>query len=76
MQEQRVCKCVVQTLGKNTEWNTFCTATIQPLVELEKGKLGQDEDKDNTGSDEGSDSNIFDDDFMRSDFAVVGDSNG
>jgi len=76
LQEQRVCKCVVTTLGKNTEWNNFCTKKIEPLVELEKGKLGQDEENNNTGSEEGSDSNIFDDDFMRSDFNVVGDSQG
>ena len=36
---------------------------------MEKGKLCQDESKDKSGLDN-SDNNIFDDDFMRSDFGM------
>lgn len=43
---------------------------MKPAIELEKGKLGQDLDKKSEKDD--SNGNIFDDDFIRSDFANEG----
>lgn len=40
-------------------------------MDLEKGKLCQDDERDRS-SDNNSDNNIFDDDFMRSDFGLDG----
>ena len=63
---------MVLKLRDNEEWITYCQACIEPIIELEKGKLCQN---DETGSEhESSHCNLFDDDFMRSDFAENGDS--
>jgi len=56
-------------LKENKDWISYVESTIQPLIDLEKGKLCQDESRDKSGLDN-SDNNIFDDDFMRSDFGM------
>ena len=65
-----MCKVLVRNFGDHDEWKGFVKNTIEPLVTLEKGKLCQEEE--NSKSELGSDGNIFDDDFIRSDFAVTG----
>jgi hypothetical protein len=56
----------VQNLKDHADWQAYYSESIQPLNELEKGKLCQDNDSSKSHSEE----NIFDDDFIRSDFAV------
>ena len=68
-QIQRVCQVVQFNLKENKDWISYVESTIQPLIDLEKGKLCQDESRDKSGLDN-SDNNIFDDDFMRSDFGM------
>lgn len=68
-QIQKVCQVVQYNLKENKDWISYVESTIQPLIDLEKGKLCQDESKDKSGLDN-SDNNIFDDDFMRSDFGM------
>ena len=63
---------IVTKLRDNEEWHRYCQTCIEPIIELEKGKLCQN---DETGSEaDSSHGNLFDDDFMRSDFAENGDS--
>lgn len=57
----------------NEEWKTYCQTIIEPIIELEKGKLLQGDDTNNSGSNDSSNGNIFDDNFMRADFAENGD---
>lgn len=57
-------------LKDDADWTRFCQEVITPVVELEKGKLGQDGDRDKSGFGSGLSDNIFDDDFMRSDFPL------
>ena len=62
---------IVLKLRDNEEWQTYCQTCIEPIIELEKSKLCQN---DSTGSDnDSSHCNLFDDDFYRSDFAENGD---
>lgn len=70
IQVQKVCKVLVRNFADNEQWKTLVKGSIEPLIELEKGKLCQEEE--NSKSDLGSLGNIFDDDFIRSDFAVTG----
>lgn len=58
-------------LRENEDWKTYIKECVEPIIELEKGKLCQDQNNNNSGSE--SDENMFDDDFIRSDFAQ-GDS--
>ena len=64
---------IVLKLRDNDEWFTYIQTCIEPIIELEKGKLCQN---DETGSenDTNSHGNLFDEDFMRSDYAENGDS--
>jgi len=68
-QSKRVGLAVGQ-LDTNQEWKSFVRHRIQPIVELERGKLCPDQD--NTNGEGDSDGNIFDDDFIRSGFADNG----
>lgn len=63
-------------MRENDEWKTYCQTIIDPIIELEKGKLLQNNETENSGSNDSSNCNLFDDEFMRSDFAVNGDDNG
>lgn len=65
LHNQKVSRIIVLKLKENEQWKTHISNFIEPLVELEKGKLCREEEKLND-----SDNNIFDDDFMRSDFGV------
>ena len=62
---------MVLNLNENQEWLSYVRSSIEPILELEKGKLCQEEERDKS-SDNNSDNNIFDDDFMRSDFGLEG----
>jgi len=62
---------VVLNLNENQEWLSYVRSSIEPILELEKGKLCKDEERERS-SDNNSDNNIFDDDFMRSDFGLDG----
>lgn len=68
---QKVSKIIVAKLKDNEQWRSHITNYIEPLLELEKGKLCKDEEKQNDSA-----NNIFDDDFMRSDFAVHDSTTG
>jgi hypothetical protein len=70
---QKVCRIIVAKLKDNEEWRTYATNCIEPILELEKGKLGQESDKKSDKDD--SDGNIFDDDFIRSDFGAESNPN-
>jgi len=70
-----VCKVVVLNLNENQEWLSYVRSSIEPILELEKGKLCQDAEERDKSSDNNSDNNIFDDDFMRNDFGL-GDGTG
>lgn len=71
LHNQKVSKIIVAKLKDNEQWRSHITNFIEPLLELEKGKLCKEEEKLND-----SDNNIFDDDFMRSDFAVHDSTTG
>jgi|TARA_B110001450_G_C17646550_1_gene491468 hypothetical protein len=73
-QIQRVSKMIVLKLRDNDEWWSYIQTCIEPIIELEKGKLCQNDENSSEQSDK-SHGNLFDDDFMRSDFAENGDSN-
>ena len=62
---------MVLNLNENQEWLSYVRSSIEPILDLEKGKLCQDDERDRS-SDNNSDNNIFDDDFMRSDFGLEG----
>jgi hypothetical protein len=53
-------------LKEDSEWIGFIERVINPVLDLERGKLGEEEGKDKTGLSNSSD-NIFDDDFIRGD---------
>ena len=55
-------------LKDNEEWRSYVSTCLEPITDLEKGKLGQDLDKKSDR--EPSNGNIFDDDFIRSDFGI------
>lgn len=61
-------RIIVQKLKDNEEWRTYATTGIEPILELERGKLGHETDKRSDKDKDDSDGNIFDDDFIRSDF--------
>jgi hypothetical protein len=61
---QKICKVLTDNLSNNAEWQTYIKNHLDPILELEKGKLCQDDER------EDSTNNIFDDDFIRSDFGV------
>lgn len=69
IQTQRVAKVLAQNLRENDKWKQYINDNINPLNELEKGKLCQDQE---TSKSNDTDDNIFDDDFIRSDFANLG----
>lgn len=71
---QKVSKIVVAKLKDNEEWRAYATNCIEPILELEKGKLGHESEKKSEKDD--SNGNIFDDDFIRSDFGVENNSSG
>ena len=62
---------VVLNLNENQEWLSYVRSSIEPILEMEKGKLCKDEEREKS-SDNNSDNNFFDDDFMRSDFGLDG----
>jgi len=69
IQTQRVAKVLAQNLRENDKWKQYINDNINPINELEKGKLCQDQE---TSKSNDTDDNIFDDDFIRSDFANLG----
>jgi hypothetical protein len=69
IQTQRVAKVLAQNLRENDKWKQYINDNINPINELEKSKLCQDQE---TSKSNDTDDNIFDDDFIRSDFANLG----
>ena len=65
VQTQRVCRIVVMNLKDNQQWKEYQNNQLDPLLEMERGKLCQDESR-NSGKSGGS-SNFLDDDILRDD---------
>jgi hypothetical protein len=47
-------------LKDNNEWKKYVSDVLDPIIELERGKLGEKDSPDSSGSD----NNIFDDEFI------------
>lgn len=62
-----MCRVISIELNNNPKWIPFVKDILEPIIELEKGKLCQDDNKDNSGS-TNFDGNIFDDEFLKNDF--------
>ena len=62
--QQKIAKVLQEKLVTNQQWQDYVKDHLEPLLEMEKGKLCQEEEKDDSAN------NIFDDDFIRSDFGV------
>lgn len=61
---------VAINLNENAEWISFVRNQIEPIAKLQKGKLCQDHKDGDRSRSDASDNNIFDDDFMRSNFQI------
>lgn len=62
-----MCRVISIELNNNPKWMSFVKDTLEPLIELERGKLCEDKNVDNSGS-TNFDGNIFDDDFLKNPF--------
>ena len=70
-------KVVKTNLTKNEDWQRYISEHIEPINELQKGKLGQSGDKDGDRSGlSNSDNDIFDEQFMNTIGANDKDKNG
>ena len=61
---QKVCRVITIVLKENKDWKNFVKDTLDPIIELEKGKLCQQEEKEKDSNSSNFDNNIFDDDFI------------
>lgn len=61
---QRVCRVIVIVLKEHPEWQPFVKNTLEPILELEKGKLCQQSEREKDSNSSAFDNNIFDDDFI------------
>jgi rubrerythrin len=64
MHIQKVCRVITIVLKDNNDWKRFVTNVLDPILELEKGKLCQQEERDQNSNSSNFDNNIFDDDFI------------
>ena len=58
---QKVCRVIVIVIKENQDWHSYVKDKLEPIMQLEKGKLCQDHEGE---QDQSSDGNIFDDDFI------------
>lgn len=64
MHVQKVCRVITIVLKDNNDWKSYVKNVLDPIIELEKGKLCQQEERDKKSDSSGFDNNIFDDDFI------------
>ena len=64
MHVQKVCRVIVIVLRDKKDWVNYVRDTLDPIIELEKGKLCQQEEKEKDSNSSNFDNNIFDDDFI------------
>jgi hypothetical protein len=64
MHVQKVCRVITIVLKDNKDWKGYVTNVLDPIIELEKGKLCQQEERDQNSNSSNFDNNIFDDDFI------------
>jgi hypothetical protein len=65
---QKVCRVITIVLKDNQDWKKYVKDVLEPIIELEKGKLCQQEGGDKDSNSSGFDNNIFDDEFINKDF--------
>lgn len=63
---QKVCRVITIVLKDNSDWKNYVKDVLDPIIQLEKGKLCQQEEKDKESNSSNFDNNLFDDDFINS----------